>query len=206
MKLSKEDQIYENCRRKKDVILFPLTKLLAGIGITPALLSYTSIIVMLVFIYVIPQSLMQALYLVIVYLVLDNLDGSLARHLHTASDRGKFTDILVDNVCFMLFLVGLVYANLLSGILGIIFSYVFLLLTTLLIFEKNLFQPTDWLIRPTAGAFVNSFKWGCVGVFAILVFTGHNYLAEFSSISIFILSLDTIWTYGVIKNMSKKKR
>lgn len=58
---------------------------------------------------------------------LDLLDGPLARFQKICSDKGKFIDMFCDILVFSLFVLGLIYADLLIGLVGsiLIFALIF---------------------------------------------------------------------------------
>ncbi|MDD2757909.1 MAG: CDP-alcohol phosphatidyltransferase family protein [Patescibacteria group bacterium] len=91
------------------------------------------------------QNLAVGLWLTAI--ILDVLDGSLARYQNKASDRGKFLDVFVDNIlfCFLLFFI-LDF----SGSIFLVFYNLFILpiVYLLAIIKKQEFLPSDWLIKP----------------------------------------------------------
>ncbi len=182
-----EEGIYTWFATVRTKILAPLARVLAAVGITPDMVSYAGGLVMIGFVFVIPSDPQTALWLLLFMLFLDMLDGSLARTMKIDSDRGKFTDVVMDALNFALFITGVVYAELLSGAVAVTLVHFMLLSKILLIVKKNLGKKTDWIIHPVAGAFPNIFVFLLYGLFAGWVFGMPNLLGEVAMISTFCL-------------------
>ncbi len=84
----------------------------------------------------------------VAFWILDTLDGSLARAAGTASDRGKFLDVLIDNFVYSFVIVCLIYADAApAAVLGYhaiiqLFNYL------LACIYHNEGRATDWIIKP----------------------------------------------------------
>jgi len=98
--------------RFRDWVFAPLIKLLALMSIPPAAISYLSVLFMLGFIAsIFFLNFYWGAAFVILAMLMDALDGGLARYIKKGSDRGKFIDVVCDGLVFTLFVLGL-------GILG----------------------------------------------------------------------------------------
>lgn len=200
-----EEKLYNSIRDKRDTFVKPLLKCLVFLGFTPDMLSYTGVLLMCLFVYVIKTQTIRALWLLLLTLLIDMLDGALARHTHTASDRGKFTDVLMDSINFTLFIIGLVYAGILSGLVATVYVYFMLLVKVLMIIRKNIARHTDWLIHPMAGAFPNVFVYSSYILFLLYVLFDSNYLTTASQIFSMLLILKAISEYYTIRHTLFKK-
>lgn len=84
----------------------------------------------------------------IAFWILDTLDGSLARAAGTASDRGKFLDVVIDNFVYSFVVVCLIYADAApAAVLGYhaviqLFNY------GLACVYHNEGRHSDWILRP----------------------------------------------------------
>lgn len=194
-----EEEIYLHIRTVRDFVTYPVIRVLAALGVQPDTLTYTGILFMIGFIYFANHDPIRASVCLAIAIVMDSFDGALARHLHTQSDKGKFVDIFADNLNFTLFIVGLLYASLISGIAAVLFTYFMLVVRILLIIRKNVDKETDWVIRPLAGGITVV----CIGtsylLFLAFTFTGKNYLEVSSLFFSLVLIVKTIIEYRTIK-------
>jgi len=132
-------------------IFRPLLRLFDKLGATPNFLSNLKIILALLFLYFLKTNLPLASIFLIISLILDILDGPLARYQKIESDRGKFIDIFTDQIVYGLTLVGVSILSL-SNSLNIVYQLFIVGPTYLLaIVKKEEGRPTSWLIKPRAG-------------------------------------------------------
>jgi phosphatidylglycerophosphate synthase len=91
-----------------------------------------------------------ALALLSLHVVLDGLDGPLARHQAVASPRGSFTDTFCDQIVLTTVTISLMIGS--DRMLGIVPGAVFLVLYTAVVavamVRNALNIPYRWLIRP----------------------------------------------------------
>ena len=139
---------------------------------------------MTVFVFVVKNNPLLGVVLILYMELSDALDGSLARYLNVQSDQGKFTDILAGSINFTLFIVGLVYSDLLPGLIGIMLVDVLVISKILMIIKKNISKKTDWLIRAQVGAFPNVLEFIIALVFFYFAFGGLNYLIPVTIVAV----------------------
>jgi phosphatidylglycerophosphate synthase len=79
---------------------------------------------------------------------LDALDGPVARFKNTDSDRGKFIDVLIDQITFILLILGLI--RLFPDLSQVLTTLGFIIPLTYLItiIYKNEKSSSDWIIKP----------------------------------------------------------
>lgn len=110
-----------------------LFSLLAGLAFCPLLLAGRPL---------------AALGFLLLHVLLDGLDGPLARHLGRASNRGSFTDTMADQAVVTFSTLTLMeagYAGLWPGALYLIFYTVVVLFA---LARNALAIPYSWLVRP----------------------------------------------------------
>ena len=200
-KLEKEQ--YFKLTKFKDALFLPLIKILSLLKVKPTAITYTRVFLMVLFVALIKISDYWPLFLLIFSYFLDNLDGSLARFTKTASDKGKFKDIVCDNLSFILFIIGLIYAGYLTGLAGMIFVY--LMLTSLIfriIYNARLLK-SDWLFKSVAGFLPNILAGLFYIAFLIFVLSKLNYFLEISIIFSIILLIDSVVFYFKILKQKK---
>lgn len=82
------------------------------------------------------------------HVVLDGLDGPLARHAGSASARGSLTDTASDHVVVVASTVALVLTGTLSGALGAVYLVAYTLVLAFSMVRNALAIPYAWLVRP----------------------------------------------------------
>ena len=195
-----EEKLYYAIRNIREPILRPITKILVLLGFRPDTLSYLGVVFMLFFIYFIRIDVLLSFCFLIGALFMDILDGTTARYLEIQSDRGKFTDVSIDNLNFTLFVLGLTWASLVSGLVAAVYIYFMLLVKVLMIVKKNITKESDWLIRPMVGAFPNVFVYVSYIIFALYVFWGTDIFDFTFSVFSVLLVIKTSVDYWIIKN------
>lgn len=128
----------------------PLLRFLQRRGVTANQITYLRALVLLVIMYFMFIRLSLVTSSIIYFLVfwgLDAIDGALARHAGTASDHGKFNDVIIDQTSYALFLMGLAFLG--KADVFLLFLHVILsgLVYILAVIVKNFHRPTDWLIH-----------------------------------------------------------
>lgn len=200
MNLTLEEKIYKKFQTWRGIVLRPAISLFALLKISPETVSYIGVFLMVGFIFFVNSDQKVAFWFLTAAIIFDSLDGSLARFLKVESDKGKFTDVLMDNLNFTLFIIGLIIASLLSGLTGAVYIYFMLLVKVLMIVKKNIKKESDWLIRPMVGAFPNIFVYSSYVIFGIYVFFGADYFNFSSAIFSGFLILKAVFDYFVIRS------
>jgi phosphatidylglycerophosphate synthase len=151
--------------------LGPLLALLARLGIRPDDLTLVGLVSGLAFC---PLWLwvgqpnwakIAALAVLGLHLILDGLDGPLARHLRIDSRRGSFTDTLADQIVVTATTLTLMSA---PGVplnvwVGGTYIFVYSLVVTFAMIRNSLGVPYSWLIRPRIWVY------GWIGIDALLL-------------------------------------
>ena len=171
-----DDRLYKSIALQRSFYFRPIAIVLSKLGVTPNIVSYLGVLLMVAFIFEISRSLSGAAYLLAGQLICDQIDGAIARYKHTDSDRGKFIDVLADTTVFALFLTGLVRIGLVHATTGAIFMYVILLVRALGIIRKNLNHKSDWLFFAGAGPLTSTLTFTFYGLFFLHVISGFAHL------------------------------
>ena len=120
--------------------------------------------------------LWTAVVLLIIHVVLDGIDGTLAKFLGKSTFHGSIFDISSDMISVFFFVVGLVYLDLLNSILALWFIFVYVSIVVFSI-ARNIFnRPYKNMLRPRYELYL---------VFLIYVFFGVNIF----NISVFIFDI-----------------
>jgi phosphatidylglycerophosphate synthase len=135
------------------------------------------------------------LLLVIGSVLLDLIDGPLARIMGIASDKGKFIDMLCDNLSFSIFVLGLMYAGLLSGVIGAALIYFMVLSKLLRSIHNSRHYKSNWKFKAVAGFTPNFVVALSYILFGILLVGGIEYLGYAYGLFSAILILDAGFFY-----------
>jgi len=130
-------------------LLRPLLAVLAGLRITPNHLTLLSLLAGLAFCPVfLWSSQWVAFALLLAHLLLDGLDGPLARHTQRASNRGSFTDTAADQVVVTFSAVTLIHAGYAGAWPGGLYLFFYSLVVCFAVVRNAMAIPYSWLIRP----------------------------------------------------------
>lgn len=94
----------------------------------------------------ISQSL--ALVTLLIHLLLDGLDGPLARHQGTDSRQGSFTDTAVDQLVVTSTTLALIQAHHVDVSAGLLYTFVYAVVVGFAMVRNALDIPYSWVIRP----------------------------------------------------------
>lgn len=156
-------------QRLRAICLDPLLGRLVRCGVTPDAVTIASGLCGIAFLplWLVHQSAV-ALVCLLLHVLLDGLDGPLARHQGTASPRGSFVDTFTDQVVVTLVSVAWLIRS--PSSLNIAFggSYIFLyaMVVGMAMVRNALNVPYSWLVRPRFFVFVAIFlewlsDWPC---------------------------------------------
>jgi phosphatidylglycerophosphate synthase len=176
---SMEKTLALKSRKLRSKISNPFIKLLAKTGVTPNMLSYSGVILMVGYIIMIVSDPWTAFALLLFALFIDGfLDGALARYLGTDSDKGKFVDQVCDITVFVIFILGVARLGLVNILMAILFVYVVSISKLFVVIKKNIGQKTDWVIHPFVGVFSNLPLYLSYLLFTIWLIYGINYMNQ----------------------------
>jgi phosphatidylglycerophosphate synthase len=140
-------------RRKRDKFFLPITKIFHKLGISANTLSISKLFFACLYLLTIKNNLILAIFFLIIGGVLiDLLDGPLARYTNQASDRGKFVDSFLDQIVYALFVWGLMTINIGNPVILSFNIFAIGSLYIMMIVNKNESLESDWIITPVIRA------------------------------------------------------
>lgn len=132
----------------KKYVFYPFLGLFSWLRISANMISYASAMCGLIATYYMWIDMHQAAIFLIVSVVLDGIDGSLARFTHQSSPQGSLTDAFTDQVTISATTIGMI-AN---GVIDIVWGGVYLVLYPVLILfsilKNSLGTPNQYVFRP----------------------------------------------------------
>ena len=173
-------------------ILMPLLKLLVMCRVKPNHLTYISlafgIAFCIIFCFDFNGAKLIAFVMLMLHVLLDGIDGPLARHTGTESNKGSFTDSTVDQLVVAFTTIALIYKGNIDIIPGGLYLFFYTMVVVFAMVRSFLSIPYNWLVRPR---FI-VYAWFLVDVY---LFPGSiNYVLWF-----FILSLCLLMVLGFYK-------
>lgn len=194
-----EEHLYVQARSWRGYMVRPLVLFFSALGMSANAMSYVGLALTLASAALMPTHLHLSFIVFCIALLADNLDGELARHQGTASDRGKFTDVVVDNVTFSIFMFGVAYAGILDPLLAGVVVYTMLLCRTFMVVRKNVHKKSDWLIKAYAGFFPNFWVYVHYSAFIGYALGYGNILPIVATLSAIALSLKAVIDFRFIQ-------
>lgn len=134
-------------------LLSPVAFVLARLGISADLLSYTSVGLGLGFCLLAPFHFEIAFWLLVAAVVCDGLDGVEARLTKTNTTRGSFTDLACDVAVVALVVAGLAWKGLIHPALAVLFAFCYTALALLLVLHRLLRVSSVGMARPSRMVF-----------------------------------------------------
>ncbi len=126
------------------------------IGITPNGITHFRLILAGLFFILFNYNRMLSISLMIISVLLDMFDGPLARYLDVASGRGRFTDVLVDDITYVIILMTFFFQDnvtpILIGVNAAFIGYINILEVVGRgeILRKKDTIKSEWIIQPKA--------------------------------------------------------
>jgi phosphatidylglycerophosphate synthase len=144
-----EERVLVPWQRIRQRWLGPLARLLLRLGISPDMLSFTSVVLGIGFCLLAPVSYTLAFWLLMISLLCDGLDGVEARVMGKNTSRGSFTDVFCDQVVVAFSVAGMAWRDVIHPVLAILFVFVYTALAMFLILHRLLQVSSRWIIRPS---------------------------------------------------------
>lgn len=193
-----------------DSIFMPFCAALARIGMTPNLISNLRTVLGLVGLVMLCAGFKwSGVSLFIIAIVMDSLDGGIARLRGSCSHRGTFIDKVADYTIYCASVVAMVYAEAVGGFVASYHVSVVFAAVILKIVADNEGEPSDWIINPAPRLVWFMIIW--YAAFFVFVFAGKNYLGDILFWLNAALTLVALQSYIAIQSRwsvahSKKRR
>ncbi len=136
-------------QRIRQFFLAPIAAILSRLGITPDLLSYSSVALGIGFCLLAPYQFTIAFWLLVASVICDGLDGVEARLTKTNTARGSFTDMVCDQAVVAFSVAGMTWLGDIQPVLAILFVYVYTALVIFLMLHRMLQVSSHWIVRPS---------------------------------------------------------
>ncbi len=144
-----EERVLGPWQSIRQFFLAPIAAVLARLGITPDMLSFSSVVFGVGFCLFAPHYFAIAFWLLVASVICDGLDGVEARLKGTNTTRGSFTDMFCDQLVVAFTVAGMAWRGTIHPVLAILFVYVYTALVTFLVLHRTLQVSSRWIIRPS---------------------------------------------------------
>jgi phosphatidylglycerophosphate synthase len=144
-----EERVLGPWQRIRQYFLTPIALILSRLGISPDMLSYTSVAFGIGFFLLAPFHFVVAFWLLVASIICDGLDGVEARLKRTNTARGSFTDMFCDQAVVAFSVAGMVWRGSINPILAILFVYVYTSLVIFLMLHRMFQVSSHWIVRPS---------------------------------------------------------
>jgi phosphatidylglycerophosphate synthase len=178
-------------QRWRGRLFAPVLVALARAGITPNSLTGLSLVCGMAFCPLWFVQRWAACAWLVLHVLLDGLDGPLARHLGTASRRGSFTDTMSDQCVVTGVTLTLMADGVIGNVPGGLYVFLYALVVGFAMIRNALAAPYSWVVRPRFLVYawlpvemlawpgtINGLLWICNVVLAFKMLTGFVRIRE----------------------------
>lgn len=150
-----EGKFMRRSQELRGQLLGPLLTILAKWRITPNHLTLLSLLAGLAFCPVfLWSSKLAAFGLLLAHVLLDGLDGPLARYTQRASNRGSFTDTAADQIVITFSTLTLIHTGHAGAWPGGLYLFFYSVVVVFAMVRNALAIPYSWLVRPRFAVYV----------------------------------------------------
>ena len=135
-------------QRLRAVLLAPVLKVLNKLHITANHITLLSFLTGMCFCAFWWQFQVWAMFCLLLHVLLDGLDGPVARHQGTASARGSLTDSMCDQLVVTASMICLMVSEHVTIISGAIYIFTYAMVVAFAMIRNALERPYSWLLRP----------------------------------------------------------
>ena len=166
-------------------LLAPLLRLLTALGVKPDHLTFLSLLAGLAFCPLFFVSKPAAFVMIALHVLLDGLDGPLARHAGVASRKGSFTDTMSDQTVIVASTLTLMWCGIAGLVPGALYMVTYTVVVLFAMARNALDTPYSWLVRPRFYVYawfavetywlpgtIDYLLWVCVVLLAIKALSG----------------------------------
>jgi len=144
-----EGPLMQQSQALRGRLIAPLLQCLSLLRVTPNQLTLLSLVAGLAFCPLLLSGYPAiACSLLLLHLILDGMDGPLARYQMTASSRGSFTDTFADQIVVTFTSITMIHAGNLGVWPGALYLFFYALVVIFAMVRNALTIPYSWLVRP----------------------------------------------------------
>lgn len=187
-----EQSYYNKVRGWRDDILMPLARFFNRIGVSANQLSFFGLLILAGFVYFVVDRPDLAAIFLILHILMDGIDGAVARTNKKDDMSGSVVDTVVDHTGIFIVILTLGFFELIDPNIGLVYIYFYTVMVFLIIVRYLLKIPVRMVVRSKVLVY---------GLYALWAFTGINFMNE----ALLVFSVLLIWVTMVSFFKIKKK-
>jgi phosphatidylglycerophosphate synthase len=149
-----ERRMKAHIERLKNLIFFPIIRLLVKLGVTANMVSYSSAVIGLASAVYLWYDIKVAAILLAVSFAIDGLDGSVARATKKNKMKGSVTDCFADQLTISATTIGFIAVGLLNPVIGGLYLIVYPVIIIFSILRNIIGKPAVYVLRPRLVVFI----------------------------------------------------
>jgi len=161
---SKEEKHQERFRLMRDKMLRVFLKPLIWLHISPNMLTFVSFISLGGFFYFFIDNPLFSIIFLFIHVLLDGVDGSLARATGKSSRAGSFLDMLNDHTGMVIVVATVMHYSMLNSLLGLIYVYTYSLFVVFILYQNSLGVPPNIVFRSKYLFYALYMLWALSGI------------------------------------------
>jgi phosphatidylglycerophosphate synthase len=132
----KENSFYLKCRNGREKVLMPIAAAIANTGISASYITFAGLLLMVPFVYFFRFNPWFSLIFLLLSLLLDSIDGTVARLQKADSERGAFNDFIADYTVYMIVFLTMLFYGLLNPFWATFHTFNYLTMQMLVIYAN----------------------------------------------------------------------
>jgi phosphatidylglycerophosphate synthase len=190
----KEARHMENFKNGRTKWLNPIARFIANLGITADMVSILGFIMVFGFVYFIERNPYTAMVFLLLHVLIDGIDGPVARVTGKEGNMGAFLDIMCDHTGIFVATAGLVYYGLVNGLVGLTYIYIYTIMIVFTIIRNVMRSSPKFVFRTKYYVYI---------LYAVYVFTSRNYLNEAMVIFSVVMLISVFNDFSAIRKKLK---
>lgn len=178
----------------KAVVFYPVVFVLKKIGVPVDLISYVSMVVGVISAYYVWFDLKIAGGLLLLSLVLDGIDGALARAMKRDGVRGAVMDCFADQVVISATMIGMMAMGIVDLVIGGVYLVMYPLLIVFSILRNIIKRPRVYVFRPRTYVYV---------AFWVYAFFGMNYVGYVTGVAAVAVGVQVVMDFYFLRERLK---
>lgn len=129
-----DELVYSKGKKIRESLFGPFAGYLANLGITPTILSYTGLFMIVPFLYFFASNPWLSFFFLLLNMIMDGLDGVVARFMKVDSNKGAFVDFAFDYTFFIIVFFTFVFYGLMNPFWSALYILNYIIMQGLIIF------------------------------------------------------------------------
>lgn len=164
--------------------------LLARLHVPPDAISYTGLALLIGVVIWFISHPYRAVGLLVLYVIIDGMDGAYARYLERSTQSGAFTDMVCDQLGMVVITLGFIQHRLVDGQVGAYYIMIYLIMIVFSVIQNSQGIPMQYEFRS---------KYVLYGIYALWAFTRINLAPVLLPLFCLIMTFSVVQSYLRLK-------